>query len=496
MMQMSQPPDDAELARLVAEATAKAEERKKLRAADYFKPHPEQRRFLNAGLKFRERLLMAANRSGKTHTGAFEAACHLTGEYPSWWEGRRFDVPTKGWICGETSLAVRDICQAKLCGEPGVESSFGSGMIPKTVFAEKPSLSRGVTDAYDTIQVRHSSGGISIARFKSYEQGRSKFVGEGLDWIWFDEEPSPDIYSEGLTRLGERNGIAWLTFTPLDGPTDVVLRFTDEPSVDRTLISMTIDDALHIPPAVRQTMIAGYLPHEREARSRGIPMYGSGRIFTTPEESVAEARIPDRAIPPHWFALWGIDIGIGHPFAAVLLLWDREYDVIHVHRTIRMSDATPIVHAAAMKKIALQVPVAWPKDAGDRDRGSGEPVASIYKREGLRMLGEHAKWPDGSISTDAGIMEWDLREKSGRLKVARDLTDWFEERRIYHCKDGKIVKIKDDLLSATRVGLMMKRYAKQVQLGPLPDAQRTNPATHFARGSPNHPEGGYDLFGV
>jgi hypothetical protein len=96
------------------------------------------------------------------------------------------------------------------------------------------------------------------------------------------------------------------------------------------------------------------------------------------------------------------------------------------------------------------------------------------------------------VSTEAGIMEWDLREQSGRLKVAADLSDWFEERRIYHRKDGQIVKIKDDLLSATRTGLMMKRCAKQCQVGPNLDAQASMP--RFARGTPNHPGGGFDLF--
>ena len=74
-------------------------------------------------------------------------------------------------------------------------------MIPKDLFVDKPSLARGITDAYDTIQVRHVSGGVSVARFKSYEQGREKFQsGETLDWLWFDEEPpTEDLFAEGLT---------------------------------------------------------------------------------------------------------------------------------------------------------------------------------------------------------------------------------------------------------------------------------------------------------
>src|SRR5262249_21701741 len=140
-------------------------------------------------------------------------------------------------------------------------------------------------------------------------------------------------------------------------------------------------------------------------------------------------------------------------------------DVIHVHRTFRASDQLPLSHATAMRIIAAEVPVAYPKDADDREHGSGEPVSNLYRHHGLKMLHEHATWEDGGVSTEAGIIEWDERERTGRLKVAANCSDWFEERRFYHRKDGKIIKIKDDLMSATRVGLMMKRFAKAVQLG-------------------------------
>src|SRR5262249_43568918 len=140
-------------------------------------------------------------------------------------------------------------------------------------------------------------------------------------------------------------------------------------------------------------------------------------------------------------------------------------DVVHVHATVRMADALSIVHAAAMKRIASGVPVAWPRDGTERDKNTGEPLAKSYKAHGLKMLPDHATWEDGSVSTEAGIKEWDEREKSGRLKVAAHLADWLEERRFYHRKDGKIVKIKDDLMSATRIALMMKRFARAVPLG-------------------------------
>jgi phage terminase large subunit-like protein len=427
-----------------------------------FAPYPKQLEFLNCGARLRERLLIAGNQNGKTHTGAFEIACHLTGLYPEWWRGRRFDRPVKVWVCGETSLVVRDVQQKKLCGEPGVDSAFGTGMIPKDLFVDKPSLARGITDAYDTIQVRHVSGGVSVARFKSYEQGRTKFQGESIDIGWADEEPPTDVYAELLTRTVATGGMVFVTFTPLKGRSAVVLRFLDEPDDNRGVISMTIDDALHIPAEQRALIIAAFLPHEREARARGVPTLGSGRIFMALEDSVTEA--PIEFIPAHWVKLWGVDFGIDHPFGAVLILWDREADVIHVHHTYRVTDALPIQHAEAIKKVSAEAPVAWPNDGNVR-RDDGKPMADHYKRHGLKMLSSHATWPDGSVSTEAGILEMDEREKSGRLKYARHLSDLLEERRFYHRKDGQIVKIKDDLISALRVAIMTKRSARAVALG-------------------------------
>ncbi len=87
------------------------------------------------------------------------------------------------------------------------------------------------------------------------------------------------------------------------------------------------------------------------------------------------------------------------------------------------------------------------------------------------MLGERATFPDGSNGVEAGIMELLDRMQTGRLKVFSTLTDWFEEFRMYHRKDGLVVKERDDLMSATRYGLMMLRKAK---VKPKPEAKRAS----------------------
>lgn len=430
--------------------------------ARYFTPYPKQQDFLDMGSFKYERLLSAGNQYGKSETGAFEAYVHSTGDYPDWWLGHRFEAPTKGWIGGETGLTVRDVCQKKLLGEPGVAEMFGTGMIPKDRIIDT-SLARGVSDAIDTVQVRHASGGISIIKFKTYEQGRAKWASETLNWIWYDEEPPSDIYTEGQARLRATLGRSWMTFTPLLGMSTVAKRFFLEKDINRGIIRMDIDDALHIPESERERIIRETPAHERDARIKGLPHLGSGRIFPYADEAVMEAMIS--TVPPQWFKLWGIDFGIDHPFGAVLIAWDKDADVIHILHCIRVADQKPLQHAAAMKLVGAGVPVAWPQDGHVRDKGTLEPIARQYGAQGLYVLPEHATWPEGGNSTEAGVLEMQQRIETGRLKVASHLSDWFEEFRMYHRKDGMIVKTDDDLLSATRVAIMMKRMARAVPLG-------------------------------
>lgn len=444
-----------------------AADRRKFRRFEFFEPYDKQRQFFNLGATHRERLLSAGNQNGKSEAGSYETSVHMTGLYPEWWKGRRWTQPTRGWIDGETGLLVRDVQQKKLCGPPGVDADFGTGMIPREAFVDK-SLARGVTDAYDTIQVKHyrSDGtpdGVSTATFKSYEQGRTKHQGEPVDWIWCDEEPPQDVYSEILTRTTATGGMTFITFTPLKGMSEVAIRFWQQADATRGLIVMTIEDALHIPASERAAIIASWPAHERDARARGIPMLGSGRIFPYSDDAVMEPAI--QHIPAYWGKLWGIDFGIDHPFAAVLVLWDRDNDVIHVHHGFKVSAALPIFHAQQMKLIGASVPVSWPQDGTQRDKGSLKPLANNYKEAGLRMLEKHATWPDGSVSTEAAILDMQQRIETGRLKVAEQLEPWFQEFRTYHRKDGVIVKLQDDLLSATQKALMMKRHAQNVALG-------------------------------
>lgn len=192
--------------------------------------YTKQLQFFRLGLTYQERCFMAANRCGKTVTGAFEATCHLTGDYPDWWEGRRFDDPVDVWAVGETTETTRDIVQLALLGVAGEKEggTLGTGLIPLKSLVGEPSRRSGIVGAMDTATVRHKSGGISKLGFKSYDQGRSKFQGTAKHVIWMDEECPMPIYSECMLRLMTTDGIMMLTFTPLLGLSDVALMFLPE----------------------------------------------------------------------------------------------------------------------------------------------------------------------------------------------------------------------------------------------------------------------------
>lgn len=230
----------------------------------------------------------------------------------------------------------------------------------------------------------------------------------------------------------------------------------------RHVTSMTIYDVDHYDDAQREQIISSYPVWQRDARAKGIPTLGTGRVFPLPEE---EIKVPPREIPRHWAQINGLDFGYDHPFAAVNLAWDRDYDRIFVTKAYRKKEATPIIHAPSIRPWGEWIPCAWPHDGYQHDKGSGYELAGQYRAQGLNMLDEHATHSEGGYGTEAGVTEMLDRMQTDRLKVFSDLDEWFEEFRLYHRVDGKIVKERDDLMSATRIGVMMLRFAAVKTLG-------------------------------
>jgi len=528
---------DHEIGRKAAEIEKAAREARRFRKMDYWQPYAKQLEFINATRLHRETGLFAGTQLGKSETAAFMTACNLTGLYPSFWDGIRYDHAIDGWSVAKSLKMSRDICQVKLIG--GVGEEWGTGMIPKHLLL--PAIaSRGEGGAIDTIKVRHVSGNISTLRFRTYDAGRESLQGATLDWIWLDEEPDLDVYSECLSRISARpNGRLIITFTPLLGMSGISIRYRQESSPDRTFVQMGINDVPpakddlpdpdgggsspdgggtvygHLPLGEREKIIEGYPEHEREARSRGEPMLGEGRVYATPEEMILEDE-NIHAWPNYWRWGWGMDPGAGHPFGAALQCFDPDQQVMHTVAEVRMANATIEQQCQAMHQIekklfnseGMAIPVAYPADTGTRDRQSMTPLTKLYGVY-LRMMNEPASLPgiagQAKFSLEGSVTELEQWERNGRWKVHRRCLAYLEERRLYHRKDGEIVKLRDDVLCAARYAWMMRRKFKTLDecrglgggggspYGPRGPGGGGRP-TQFAKGSINDPHGCIDVF--
>jgi phage terminase large subunit-like protein len=439
------------LGELAAAATAELRRRARTKINRYYPEAGELRRelyprhlsFFAAGAKHRERLMLAANRVGKTEgVGAYEVSLHLSGKYPDWWSGRRFTRPIKCWAAGDTSKTVREILQDKLLGPPG---SMGTGMIPGDLIVKTTSKA-GVADAVDTIWVRHASGGISTLVLKSYDQRRESFQGTEQDLIWLDEEPPEDIYSECLLRTMTTNGLVMCTFTPLNGLTPLVLTFlpggdpANATTGKRFVVSCTWDDVPHLSRDVKEELFASIPPHQRDARAKGVPALGSGSIYPVPENDVVVA---DFEIPAHWPRAYGMDVGWNRT-AIVWAAMDRETGTAYLYSEHYRGQAEPVVHTESIKSRGEWIPGVIDPAARGRAQRDGEQLLQNYIDLGLDL-------EPAQNAREAGLyMVWQLLS-AGRLKVFASLTNWREEFRLYRRDEkGHIVKEKDHLMDATR----------------------------------------------
>ncbi len=434
-----------------------------------YSPYQWQKDFHAAGVDNPERMLMAANRVGKTVSAACEISFHLTGNYPAWWTGRKFDKPTLVWTGSPTNETSKDIVQTELLG--GMGETLGTGWVPKDRIIGRPTTRQaGVKNVADTFQVRHRSGGVSNCVLKTYEQGWQKWQGTAPHVVWMDEEPDDyKIFSEAQTRVLTSNGIVMVTFTPLLGVTELVEHFMTG-GAGIYLKSASWDDAPHLKKEDRDRLAASYRSHERDARTKGIPMMGEGAIFPIADDRIT---VDPFNIPGHWARIKGCDFGFEHAAAGAEIAWDRAQDVIYVIDSYRQTGQLAPYHAAWFNKSNKQIPVAWPHDGMNTEKSGGGKVKEAYVAHGVNMLGKSARYPksSGQDKERAGPQDqWaiidEIRERMmvDRFKVFSNQSLWLEEKRSYHVKSGvegavKIVSRRDDILKATFYAVMMKRYA-------------------------------------
>ena len=419
------------------------------------------------------RALQCANQVGKTYCGGMEAAMHLTGRYPDWWKGHRFSHPITMICSSTTNETTRDRCQGEMLGEPTEPDLLGTGTIPKECIG-KLTRKAGVPDAYEVAMVKHMAGW-SKCYFKCYEQGPKKFMGYRLHAAWCDEEPPGDIWSQITRGMLATNGMAYITYTPEEGITEVVHAFMEDERIGHALTSASWEDAPHMTPGMMEQKLASIPPHEREMRSKGVPVMGSGLIFPIPDEDIWCDPIQ---IPNYWARIIGIDFGWDHPFAAIALAHDREADVFYLYDSFAESKLLIPVAIDRLHHMSQDwIPIVWPHDGLIHDKQSGKPLAEMFREKGLPFHpdqfsnppGPGQKEGQGGQGVEVGLQALYTAMIEGRFKVFKNQEQWFKEKRTYHRKDGKVVKLRDDLMSASRYAFQMSRHA----IHKLPTQKRT-----------------------
>jgi len=416
-------------------------------------------------------LAMCANQIGKTTAGAAITAVHLTGLYPKFWLGKKFMNPIKAWACGISNETTRDILQMNLLGEPGDPGQQGTGLIPRDCILQTTRKPQ-VPNAIQTVLVQHhcpltgKQNGVSRCDFKAYEQGKEKFMGRPMHWIWLDEQPPDSIYSQCTTRTLATGGIVMMTFTPESGINRTIHQFMNDIKPGQRLIQATWADAPHLSEERKTQLLSQYGPHEARMRSLGIPIFGSGQVFMVPDEDIM---IDPIELPSEWPRICGLDFGWDHPTAAVWMAWDKETDIVYLYSEYRQDKTTAQMHAPAIKQRGPWIPVVWPHDGMSHDKGSGIGLADQFRAQGINMTIDHHRNPlapgekgKGSLSVEPGVNAILQAMENKSFKVFSCCSAWFQEKSMYHRgDDGKIVPLVDDLMSATRYAYQNRaRFAK------------------------------------
>lgn len=423
----------------------------------HYDPNPKQLAFHATGLVAKERAFFAGNRCGKSWTVSAEGSMHLTGNYPEWWTGYRYSKPINMWAGG---VADKELKQLK---------QYYVGNITKPGFIH-PSLILKKNEQEHSYHIRHVSGGISVLRFKTYKQGESAWQAETVDLIHLDEEPPQKIYTEALTRTMstslDQHGMVMASLTPLKGVTLFMLQYMQKVIVDengeeigaekvgpeevnnsRVYILSSHDDCTHLPEEEKKRMLAAYPPHEREARTKGIPSMGSGLIYPVHESKLL---VSPFAIPDYWPRCFGMDFG-WHNTAAVFMAHDQDNDVVYLYGEYLAGHLTPQHHAYQLiKQGADWMPGAYDHAGESAQQDDGGNVVDLYRQAGIKH------WvPADKRSVNKGIYTVLQRMETDKLKIFSTLTKTMTELRMYSRDDnGRVEKGNDHLMDAMRYGIV------------------------------------------
>ena len=384
----------------------------------------------------RNRWVFGGNRSGKTECGAVEAIYMARGIHP--YRENRKDV--FGWVVSLSREVQRDVAQSKIMK-----------YLPREWIAEVI-MSSGRKDnpehgIIDQIKIKNVFGGISTIGFKSCDQGREKFQGSSLDFVWFDEEPPEDIYRECKMRVIDKRGDIFGTMTPLKGLTfvydEIYLNSGGSSEVWYEFVEWA--DNPYLSQKETAELTSSMSDEELNSRRFGRFSAASGLVYTEFDENLHVIEPFD--LPYDWQCDISIDPGLNNPLSAHWYYVDYD-DNVYVAAEHFEAGKDVEYHSRRIKEICDKL--GWRRDGDGRVRALIDSAANQKTLASLKsvteLFYEHGVLANPNVNKDlfSGIARVKEYFKNRRIFIFKNCVNLIRELKKYRWGDGDVPKKTDD----------------------------------------------------
>lgn len=404
----------------------------------------------------RNRWVFGGNRSGKTECGAVEAVWRLRGIHP--YLPNKPDV--NGWVVSLTTQVSRDVAQRKILHYLSPRYIVDVVMLQ----GSKDNYAEGVIDY---ILIRNVFGGISRLGFKSCDQGREKFQGASLDFVWIDEEPPKEIYEECRMRLLDRRGDIWVTMTPLKGINWVHDEIYLNPKNDSNLWHITMEwaDNPYLDKQEIEEMSKVLSADDLDMRRYGKFGGRGGLVYRDFDESVHV--IEPFEVPKEWYDAISIDPGLNNPLSAHWYAVDYDGNIYVIAEHYEAGKDIDY-HAERIKSISEEL--GWKKDsfgrinalidsaAQSKTLASAKSVCELFYERGINV---NSRVNKDVFSGIARVKYYLKGEKGPKLRIFSHCVNMIREFKTYRWKAGDTpCKVDDHALDELRYYIMTKPAPK------------------------------------
>ena len=438
----------------------------------YFRPFQHQLKFFSTGTSDR-RGILAANRIGKTVSTCYETAMHLTGQYPDWWPGKRYDKPVTAMVAGEGWSQVALVLQNELLGTNDVKirDAIGTGAIPRDCIVTDTMRSDGANCI--GVEIRHTSGAKSYLLFANYTQEVRQMQGFKLNLAVFDEQPPDDFFSEIVTRTATTQGQVLCSFTPLKGLNGLVSKFWNhEEGYEHIRVSW--DDVPEYDPwgepfllnETRLQLERDYLPHERDARRNGVPVMGKGAVFQIRNWPTYKTGAYDFRNTTSLHRIIALDLGLVNDKTVLsLMYWDPNERTAWLDKQIVVKgteEANPMNYIQhLMRPEVFGTPIVLPPDGGTVGRYtmSALSIRQLFESYELNVYPEPVRNPaddQGRITNHKAFGINNMRQmmEIGTFQINENCVEFLRECQNYYVDDKGRFSDPDDCIDSARYALL------------------------------------------